>query len=400
MRSFQAMSLLIFIVFYALISLGAIKSFLQLDQAKKHKVFRMILWIFGFILIPAMFFLYIWPGDVRESKMYALYYLFNGILILDFISKIPLSLFYVFSFFYSEGYRRNVVNNMGIVLSVCIAATISYGMLVGKNELVVKQVDLEFNNLPKTFDDYKIVQFSDIHLGSFIGSHKLLNKLNEQTDKINPDLIFFTGDLVNNFSFELSGYETVFSKINKNGNSYSILGNHDYGNYSRWNSEIEKEENFESLIRSHRIFGFDLLRNTHRVIHAGVDSIFLIGVENWGHPPFPQYARLDSAMQHIPDNAFEILLTHDPAHWESQIAGKENIELSLSGHTHGLQFGAITAGIPFSLSYFVRQNWGGLYRTGKNILYVNTGLGTVGIPWRIDMPAELTVLTLKRIKVD
>lgn len=400
MRSFQAMSLLIFIVFYALISLGAIKSILQLYQPKKHKVFRIILWIFGFILIPVMFFLYIWPGDVRESKMYALYYLFNGILILDFISKIPLSLFYAFSFFYSKGHRRNVVNNMGIVLSVCIAVTISYGMIVGKNELVVKQVDLEFNNLPKAFDDYIIVQFSDIHLGSFIGSHKLLNKLKERTDKINPDLIFFTGDLVNNFSSELSGFETIFSKISKNGNSYSILGNHDYGNYSRWNSEMEKEENFETLTRSHRNFGFDLLRNTHRVIHAGSDSIFLIGVENWGHPPFPQYARLDSAMQHIPDDAFEILLTHDPAHWESQIAGKENIELSLSGHTHGLQFGAITAGIPFSLSYFVRQNWGGLYQTGENILYVNTGLGTVGIPWRIDMQPELTLLNLKRIEID
>ncbi len=400
MRSFQAMFLIIFILFYTLISLGAVRNIIQLVIPKHKKILRGIILIFGLILIPAFFFLYIWPGDIRESKMYSLYYIFNGILILDFISKIPLSLFYLFSLLFSKGQQRNVVNWMGVVLSLCIASTIAYGSVFGKNELATKRIDLKFKNLPKAFDNYKIVHFSDIHLGSFIGSKQLLNKVQEQTEKINPDIIFFTGDLVNNFSYELLGYETVFSKITKNGNSYSILGNHDYGNYSRWNSETEKDKNFLALTDAHQNFGFDLLRNENRVIHAGSDSIFILGVENWGHPPFPQYAELDSALQNVPNNAFKILLTHDPAHWESQIAGKENIELSLSGHTHGLQFGAITAGIPFSLSYFVRQNWSGLYQTDENLLYVNTGLGTVGIPLRIDMPPELTVITLKRIEID
>jgi predicted MPP superfamily phosphohydrolase len=227
-----------------------------------------------------------------------------------------------------------------------------------------------------------------------------MNKVKEKTIEINPDVILFTGDLVNNFSGEIKGWQDVFQEINKNRASYSILGNHDYGDYTNWKSDAEKTENFNQILSSHKTFGFNLINNNHVKLKAGTDSLYIIGVENWGHPPFPQYANLEQAMIGIPENAFKILLSHDPAHWEQIIKFRDDIGLTLSGHTHGMQWGIKKAGFTFSLIYLTRENWGGLYKYGNSRLYVNTGLGTVGIPWRIDMPGELTVISLKRIEVD
>jgi hypothetical protein len=259
---------------------------------------------------------------------------------------------------------------------------------------------LEFANLPLNYDGLKILQISDTHLGGFMGSKKLLKKVILTTEEINPDIILFTGDLVNNFSTELNGWDVIFKEFTKNRESYSILGNHDYGNYSNWKNDSLKTDNFNKIVASHETFGFRLLNNKHVKLNSGTDSLFIIGVENWGHPPFPQYANLDSAMNGIPENSFKILLSHDPAHWDEVVKKRDDIDLTLSGHTHGFQWGIKRAGITFSLSYFVRINWGGLYKYNNSFLYVNSGLGTVGIPWRINMPGELTVITLKRIKID
>ncbi|MDB4582539.1 metallophosphoesterase, partial [Draconibacterium sp.] len=351
-----------------------------------------VIWI-SIILI------YVWPGNVRDSSNYTLYFIFNGILFVDFIFKLPLSVSFLISFISGKNSKK-VFSWIGITLSTCLAVLIIFGILIGKNRINIKQINLEFSHLPQEFNNYQIIQFSDIHLGSFIYSKQVLKDLLTKTKKIRPDLIVFTGDLVNNFSYELEGWDKIFQEINKNAASYSILGNHDYGNYSNWRSEMEKTKNFNSITDANSRFGFQLLRNENTTIVLGNDSIYLLGVENWGHPPFPQYANLDQALLGVPDYAFKILMTHDPAHWESQIKGKKKIDLTLSGHTHGLQWGIKPAGIPLSLSYFVRNNWGGLYRGNKSYLYVNTGLGTVGTPWRIDMPAEITVITLKRVKID
>ena len=225
-------------------------------------------------------------------------------------------------------------------------------------------------------------------------------KASRIVNDLQPDLLFFTGDLVNNFAGELKGWENVFKNLSNRFASYSILGNHDYGNYSRWENDEAKEENFKKILRAHEAFGFELLRNENVRIYSGSDSIFLMGVENWGHPPFPQYADLEKAMNGVDKSSFEILLTHDPAHWESLIEGKKDIELTLSGHTHGMQMGIKPAGILMSPAYWIRKYWGGLYGTENSYLYVNVGLGTIGIPFRIDNPAEITLITLKRVKID
>ncbi|NQU34198.1 MAG: metallophosphoesterase [Bacteroidetes bacterium] len=346
-----------------------------------------------------MVLLYVWPGDVRNSTNYILYSIFNGILFIDLIFKIPQSILFLTGFLFPKGFKRQTISWIGIIISGFVSSVLLYGILFGKNEVAVQEIELEFKNLPESFDGYKVVQISDIHLGSFT-SQQVLRKTQKQIQTLQPDLLLFTGDLVNNFSQELKGWDSVFHGINGNTNSFSILGNHDYGDYSNWENDTDRANNFQSITEAHKKFGFQLLRNQNITLLAGSDSIYLIGVENWGHPPFPQYANLKQAFSGIPDNSFKILMTHDPAHWESQIKDKENIELSLSGHTHALQWGVKTAGIPFSLSYFIRKNWGGLYKSNNSYLYVNTGLGTVGIPYRIDIPAEITLITLKRIKVD
>lgn len=359
-----------------------------------------LFWIYTFLLIFCFVYLYIYPNQPNEATNYVLYFFYNTILFIDLVVKLPLSIAFLFYLILARKSKSKTILFSGIILSFCLATTIIYGTVLGNRNIKVNQVELEFSNLPPNFNNYKIVQISDIHLGSLLKSNQLLQNAAIKINKINPDLILFSGDLVNNFSNETFSWQKVFADINIKRNSYSILGNHDYGNYSRWPNEKSKQKNFEGIIESHKKLGFTLLRNENVVLKSGNDSIFLIGVENWGHPPFPQYANLDSAMFNIPVNAFKILMTHDPAHWEAQIAGKKKIELTVAGHSHGLQLGIKPAGIPFSLAYLTRKNWGGLYKTDKSYLYVNTGLGTVGIPWRIDMPPEITLFTLKGIEID
>ena len=399
MRSFQILFLIIFIAFYVIVGLGA---YLNLNKSILPKYKNSIRWTFGiysFLMLGIFIFLYIYPNQPQHAKNYNLYFYFNALLFIDFFVKLLFSIFYlVYLFFRRLSYGRSILM-AGLIIGTGIGMTMLYGTLLGKKGLKVTQVELHFNNLPQKFDNYKIVQFSDLHLGSFLHSTTLLNKTAKEIKTIQPDMILFTGDLVNNFWEETIGWEDLFNQINEEGNSYSILGNHDYGDYTTWNREQAKEANFDKIVEAHKNLGFHLLRNEHVPVVFKGDTIYLAGVENWGRPPFPQLANLNKALKDIPANSFRILMTHDPAHWESQVKEKRNIEFTLSGHTHGLQWGVKTAGIPFSMAHIIRKDWGGLYQWKKNYLYVNTGLGTVGIPWRIDMAPELTVFTLKRGQV-
>lgn len=399
MRTFQLVSILLFLVFYAFISFGSIKCLLRITPpAQQKKVFKILI-IISISILTGFVMLYVWPMTTRNLRGYTLHLIYNAILSIDFVFKFSLTLSYLLGIFIRKKWRA-VTYIIGLILSVGISSSVLYGTLIGRKSLMSNNVELYFKNLPREFDGLRILQISDTHLGGFMGSKHVLNKVAEEIDIINPDFILFTGDLVNNFSDELIGWESIFQKITNNRKCYSILGNHDYGNYSNWKNDSIKTYNFSKIVAAHETFGFKLLNNEHVKLYSGKDSIYLIGVENWGHPPFPQYAKLESAINEIPENAFKILLTHDPAHWDEVISKRGDIDLTLSGHTHGFQWGIQKAGITFSLSYFVRKNWGGLYKNNDNFLYVNTGLGTVGIPWRINMPGELTIITLKRIEID
>jgi len=399
MRTFQLLSLVIFLLFYSLVSFGAIKSLLQIVLPKiRKKVFRVVLF-FSLLVLAGFVILYVWPLTTRSTKEYTFHLMFNAVLSVDFVFKIPLAISLLLGIPFS-GKNKLIMYNMGFILSAGLASSVIYGAIWGRKNLTINNIEIELSKLPEVYDGLKILHISDIHLGGLMKSEYLMKQVLTESDKINSDIILFTGDLVNNFSSELEGWKEIFLKITDKRPSYAILGNHDYGNYSNWKSESEKVENFNQIVKSNKDFGFQLLNNKNVKLKSGKDSIYIIGVENWGHPPFPQYANLEQAMNGVPAEAFKIFMTHDPSHWDEVIKKRGDVQLTLSGHTHGMQWGIVKAGITFSLSYFVRHNWGGLYKYENSYLYVNTGLGTVGIPWRINMPAEMTVITLKRVEID
>ena len=399
MRTFQLLFIMIFLVLYVLLSFGALKSLFKISSSSKRKKVTWSILIVSALISVGFVLLYIWPLTTRNTKDYTFHLIFNAILSIDFVFKVPLALSFLFGGFFNQKCKP-IIYLIGLVLSLGVSGSVIYGFAVGAKSLVIKNVELEFPNLPKNYDGLKLMQISDIHFGNFLNFEKLLLKVQRETKKINPDIILFTGDLVNNFSNELVGWDEIFKEISRNKECFSILGNHDYGNYTSWKSEAEKIKNFNQIVSGHETLGFRLLNNEHVKLKSKTDSIYIVGVENWGHPPFPQYANIEKAAAGIPKDAFKILMTHDPAHWDEVIKHMGNFGLTLSGHTHGMQWGIVRAGITFSLGYLTRHNWGGLYKFNDSYLYVNTGLGTVGIPWRINMPAEITVFTLKRVEVD
>ena len=399
MRTVQLLFLVLFLAFYVLISLGTLKSLSRLKNLSKGKKLEWIVFVISCFVFLSFIFLYIWPMNTQTTKDYSLHLIFNAILSADLIFKIPLAFSYVIGIFFSLK-QKPVIYSAGLILGIGMSSSVIYGSFMGTKELNVNQIELGFQNLPKNFDGYRILQLSDIHLGNFLNSKTLMQKVKNETAIAKPNIILFTGDLVNNFSNELDGWSNIFKDITSNTEGLSILGNHDYGDYTQWDNKTEKIENFNKIIAAHNTFGIPLLNNENIKIKSKTDSIYIIGVENWGHPPFPQYANLEKAMSGIPENSFKILLSHDPAHWDEIIKYREDIDLTLSGHTHGFQWGIKKAGITFSIGYLARKNWGGLYKYGKSQLFVNTGLGTVGIPWRINMSGELTLITLKRIEID
>ena len=241
-----------------------------------------------------------------------------------------------------------------------------------------------------------MVQLSDIHLGSFGKNTYVMEETVRIVNQLNPDLLLFTGDLVNNFSEETIGFEPYLKKFSAKYGKYAIQGNHDYGDYSTWPDTASKRINLQQIQSSLTDAGFKLLLNQGERIAVKDTSFSLIGVENWGHPPFPQYANLEEAMKGMPDQSFKILMSHDPAHWKSMVVSQTDIDLTLSGHTHGAQFGIKIAGIEFSPIWFIQKHWGGLYQSDNQLLYVNRGLGTIGFPGRIEMRPEISVLTLYR----
>ena len=380
-------------------SLGTYKSLARIIKSRKKKLVSSVVFMYSFLFIAGFVLIYIWPDHASRIGNFSIMLIFNAFLSADFVFKFPQSITFLLGLIFSEK-NRAIVSWGGIILAFALTFNVIYSSVFEKSHVEIKQVDLKFDNLPEDFEGYKIMQISDIHLGSFMHSKRSLQKTTKLIQNYSPDALFFTGDLVNNYSEELKGWADIFKTMNKNIKSISILGNHDYGNYSQWESGLLKEENFDKILEAHDRFGFQLLRNENTIIKRGNDSIYIIGVENWGHPPFPQYADLDAALKNIPKKSFKILLSHDPAHWESVVKYSDNIDLTLSGHTHGMQWGIKKAGITFSLMYFIQNSWGGLYEYRRSKLYVNTGLGMIGMPWRINMPGEITLFTLQRVEVD
>jgi len=283
---------------------------------------------------------------------------------------------------------------IGSILSFTLFIIVLRGIMVGRFDFKVIEESIHFDALPKEFNKLKVVQVSDIHIGSFFKHKDQIAKAVEIVNSLKPDIIVFTGDMVNHIADETNGFESIFQKLQAPLGKFAILGNHDYGDYVKWESKEEKQKNLEALCDFIRKAGFDLLLNENRIITKNGQQIAIIGVENWGTPPFAQYGYLPDAVKGTEDIPFKLLLSHDPSHWDEEIVDKTNINLTLSGHTHGMQFGIRIGDWQWSPVQWRYEKWHGLYTHHKQNLYVNRGLGHIGFPGRVGMLPEITLLEL------
>jgi len=272
--------------------------------------------------------------------------------------------------------------------------TMGYGVVSGAHDYRVRYQKIVLPNLPSSFNGLRIGQISDIHSGSFFNKTAVKGGV-EMLINEKPDIIFFTGDLVNNEAGEVKDYISMFGKITAPLGMYSVLGNHDYGDYMEWQSSTAKQKNLEAIIEAHKIMGWDILMNEHRIIKQGGDKLAIIGNENWGAGRFAKYGNIEIAHQGTDEAAVKLLLSHDPSHWDAQIRPNfPDIDVMFAGHTHGFQFGVEVGGFQWSPSQYAYKQWAGLYTEENQHLYVNRGFGYLGYPGRIGMPPELTIVEL------
>lgn len=293
--------------------------------------------------------------------------------------------------------RRTFVSKVALGLAAIPFASTLYGMMRGKYNYQVVKHTLFFNDLPEAFDGYKITHLSDIHSGSFDNAEKIaygMDLINEQES----DVILFTGDIVNNTADEMDGWIPYFKSLKAKDGKYSVLGNHDYGEYTRWKTVEEKEQNFQAIKDIHPKIGFNLLLNESVYIEKENEKIALVGVENWG-TRFKKVGDLNKASENIKNEDFKILMSHDPSHWDTEVKNHpNNYQLTLSGHTHGMQFGIEIPGIKWSPVQYVYKQWAGIYETFGRYINVNRGFGFLAFPGRVGIWPEITVITLKKLK--
>jgi predicted MPP superfamily phosphohydrolase len=287
------------------------------------------------------------------------------------------------------------VSEIAVLVAAVPFTAFMYAMLKGKYDYRLHKVTLHFDDLPDAFDGFTITQISDIHSGSFDNKGAVQRGIDLARAQ-QSDLFVFTGDLVNNAAGEIEPYIDMFSTLKAPYGQFSILGNHDYGDYIRWNSEQEKADNLEQLKAHHTTLGYRLLLDEHVMLEKGGQKIALIGVQNWGKG-FIQIGDLDKALRGVDKDAFKICLSHDPTHWEEKIRyHPTTIQLTLSGHTHGAQFGVETAGWRWSPVQYRYLDWAGLANENDRYLYVNRGFGFLAFSGRLGIWPEITVFTLKR----
>ena len=293
--------------------------------------------------------------------------------------------------------RRKFVSTLALTVAAIPFTSLLYGMYRGKYNYQVLHHELEFEDLPTEFDGYQITHISDIHCGSLDDKNAIayaVDLINEQESEV----ILFTGDLVNDRAEEINVWKDQFSKLTAKDGVFSVLGNHDYGDYVRWNSQTERAQNFEKLKALQGEMGWKLLLNeSHRIEKDGA-HIHLVGVENWGEGGFIKAGDINKAAASVSTADFKIVMSHDPSHWSAQLLSHpKNFQLTLSGHTHGMQFGIEIPGlIKWSPVKYRYEHWAGIYEHGKKVINVNRGFGFIGYPGRVGIWPEISVITLKR----
>jgi len=408
------LAILIILVCVDLLSFLIFKKEVKQTSITKNLA-RLFFGIVPLVFGIAYFYLTIQIREISSPDFYHYFMVINGAFLLLYMPKIFYLLYYglfmlidwAFSHYkvkkasleqttirYPRISRKKFVSQVGIIFATAPFISVLFGMVKGRFSFFTKHQKIKYPNLPSNFSGFKIIHISDIHLGSFASNYHKLEGIVDIINKENADVIFFTGDLVNNFAEETHGWESMFQQLKAKSGKFSVLGNHDYGDYSNWPSEAAKQENFQGILDAHKKFGFRLLKDESVALSIGDQEIAITGVENWGQAPFPQYGDLQQAKKGTEHFDFKILLSHDPDHWEAEVVGQTSYDLTLAGHTHGMQFGINWKGFKWSPAKYKFKHWDGLYKNKDQYLYVNRGLGYLGMPARIGMAPEITVIEL------
>ncbi len=408
-------TLLILGIYCVIFLIFEIYAFQALKTVIKNKTFLTIYKIVSIILFLIIVF-YLSKFDrklgMTRTNMYTM-----GALLLVFVPKIVLTFFMLgedifrilvgcVNYFINSDEkatflpsRRNFISQIGLGVAAIPFLSLIYGITIGRyNYKVIKQ-QLFYPDLPDEFDGFKITQISDVHSGSFDNPEKInyaIDLINEQ----NSDMILFTGDIVNNKADEMHPWIETFNRIDTHKyGKFAVLGNHDYGAYIDFPNQRSRQDNFEAIKKLYGEIGFDLLLNEHKFVNKGSDKLAIVGVENWGKG-FGEKGDINLASEKLKKEDFKILMSHDPSHWEFIVKNHEkHFQLTLSGHTHGMQFGIEIPGlIKWSLAQFAYKQWAGLYENLGRYIYVNRGFGYHAYPGRVGIMPEITVIELKKGK--
>lgn len=293
--------------------------------------------------------------------------------------------------------RSSFLVKAGLIAGAVPLSSLSWGIISGAYDYQIRRVNLKLPNLPKSFDGITLAQITDIHSGSFYNKTAVKGGIDMLMAE-KPDMVFFTGDLVNNLTSEVKDYQDMFNKVTAPLGVYSVLGNHDYGDYHFGReSSAAKVKNMQDMITTHKIMGWDLLMNEHRRIKVGGEEIGVLGIENWGMGRFPKYGKMELATKNTEDLPVKLLLSHDPSHWRGEVLQKyKDIDVAFAGHTHGMQFGVRLKDTQWSPVQYIYKEWAGLYKEQQQQLYVNVGYGFLGYPGRVGMLPEITIFTLSK----
>ncbi len=389
----------------------------NIDSQFIKRVFTWLYWAISIGMVLLLFFSFWYFNSAVESHSYKVPFTVASIFMIYLSPKLFFILFHLIediSFIGYWGVKKVIessetteiysrseflvqsISRIGIGIAGLQFGAMIYGATKGRfNYQIVKQ-PIEFDNLPDSFNGVKIVQLSDIHIGSFFDNHNEVEKAINKVNELNPDYILFTGDLVNNYAWELDGWEEIIGKLKAKHGKFSILGNHDYADYVQWDSASDKAKNLDNLKQRQAKMGFRLLLNESVKLERNGEFIELLGLENWGKGRFAKYGDLAKTMKNSVSNSFKILMSHDPSHWDEQVLEKTDINLALAGHTHGMQYGVKIGTFQFSPVQFRYHRWAGLYTENKQHLYVNRGFGYIGFAGRVGISPEITLLELRQ----
>jgi len=369
-----------------------------IKESYLENLINIVFWIFTIGLITAIVLLKSRLDTMHPYRKQVLISSMYGLTVSSFVPKlifiIIISTLYFLNYVFSEKESLIIIPIIGLFSGFLPFFVILYGIFRTLYRFKIHRIKIKFEELPTNFEGLRIIHISDLHLGSFNSRYHILDRAIKLINHLEPDFIFFTGDLVNNNAWELRGWQSVLKKLSAKIGKYSILGNHDYGDYGKWKSAERKRANFELIKYFYKKIDFKLLLNEADIIEIEGEKIAIVGVENWGSPPFKQYGDLKKSLKNITHIPFKILLSHDPTHWNQEIVRKTNIALTLSGHTHGMQAGIDIKNRKWSPIKYKYKHWAGLYKHYNQYLYVNRGLGWLGFPGRLGMRPEITLIEL------